>query len=672
MIRVIKLLLVYVLTGLCAGAALTPEANTLYQQASASEYRHDYKAAADKLQQAIKLNPNEVMLYTKLAGIYTDAGEFDKALAAYTRAVELRPGDAFVYISIGSIYENKGEYKQALGAYRQALKLYPEYKYNYLNIANVEYQLEDYKSAIVDYNKFLSTYARHREARESLANAYLRNKNYASSIAEYEKLYAADPVNFNDYANYGIALFEMKNYSKAAGMLEKAVETAPDNTNCRIALALSYQELEKNDLALAQYDVIFRQQPALNSLRYDYANLLADMEQNSNAIEQYKMYTSNYPNDPRAYVNAAVVYRRVNNMDEAVKNYEKALELTKDSPDTGIKKALAECYHIQKDYPKAIQLYDEALAVTPNDYTLRLNKAYALHSSNQYGQAIVLYEQLLKEKNDETVKANLAAAFIAQGKIYMEEKNYTLSTENFEKAINQGTKDSFAYFGLAQSYAACGLAERAEANFEKAISMAPDKKIYSAEYAKFIAQNSSAAVAAPNTTGEFESVSVPLSFEPAEINTEKNKSLIQIGDENYKLKNYDASIKNYQEALKINPNDEVTLLKLGNIYKVKGNSKDAAGFYKKAVFVNPGYADGWFNLGLVYAGEKNITEAKECFSRVIALDPDYGYAYFALAIANETEGNKSEAVKNYKIFLSKNSNESAAAAVREKIKSLEQ
>ncbi|MFQ8625480.1 MAG: hypothetical protein ACLSA2_02875 [Candidatus Gastranaerophilaceae bacterium] len=36
--------------------------------------------------------------------------------------------------------------------------------------------------------------------------------------------------------------------------------------------------------------------------------------------------------------------------------------------------------------------------------------------------------------------------------------------------------------------------------------------------------------------------------------------MIAIGDENYKKKNYDVSIRNYQDALKINPSDEVTLL----------------------------------------------------------------------------------------------------------------
>lgn len=53
----------------------------------------------------------------------------------------------------------------------------------------------------------------------------------------------------------------------------------------------------------------------------------------------------------------------------------------------------------------------------------------------------------------------------------------------------------------------------------------------------------------------------------------KNKEFIALADASYKQKNYEDSIKNYQEALKLNPSDEITLLKIGNIYKLKDDEK---------------------------------------------------------------------------------------------------
>ena len=95
-------------------AQMSPEASVLYQEACSAEHQQDLKEAISKLEQAIKLSGGDSMLYTKLAGLYSEIDDSEKALATYKKVIELKPDDAFVYISIGSIYENQGKYKEAL------------------------------------------------------------------------------------------------------------------------------------------------------------------------------------------------------------------------------------------------------------------------------------------------------------------------------------------------------------------------------------------------------------------------------------------------------------------------------------------------------------------------------------------------------------------------------
>ena len=558
----------------------------------------------------------------------------------------------------------------------------PEYLYNYLNIANVQYQLRDYKSAIENYNKFLSTYSQHWEARENLAASYISDGSYENAVNEYENLYSRNPSGFNDFYNYGLALYEVKNYQKASEFLEKAVDADPENTSAHINLAMSYQELEKNDLALKQYDIVFRQQPSLHSIRFDYGNLLADMGQDEAAIENYKIYIANYPNDPRAYQNIGVVYKRLNKLDDTIANYEKALELQKDKKDVDLEADLAKCYHLKKDYPNALKHYDAVLLVKKDDYNLKYNKALVLHAMNNYNDAITIYTELLTTKDDANIQKNLTSALVALGDEYLQAHNYSLATETFERAIERGTKDSYAYYGLAKSYRACGINDKASEYYEKAISMSPEKIQYSNEYAEFISMTQKAtdikSTDVPNSTAgkntaDIKEISLSMdSAKAGEVaDSEQNKNLIAIGDENYKKKNYDVAIHNYQDALKINPSDDVTLLKIGNIYKLKNDNKNALNFYKKSIIVNPNYADGWFNLGLVYANEKNNNKAKECFHRVTTLNPNYSYAYYALGLAYEQDNNKKEALNNYKIFLTQTKDEDLANVVQQKIKNLE-
>lgn len=678
--------------GLQAEAYMSPEANILYQQACTLEYQHNYKDAIAKVLEAIEIAGEDALLYTKLAGLYAETDQYDKALEAYNVVVKLRPDDAFVYISIGNIYETQAKHIQALEAYNQALKIFPQYKYNYLNIANVQYQMNDYTAAISNYEQFLSTYSNHREARESLANSYLSSNNPEKAIVEYEKLYASDEIKFKDYTNYGLALFKTKNYTKAVEILEKAIEREPDSLAAHMSLALSYQELGKNEASYNQYQIVFKNAPSLHSLRFDYANLLADMEKNVEAIAQYKLYVTNFGEDARAYKNMAIVYKRLNDYDNTIINYEKSLALEPTSLD--LKKELANCYHMKKDYATALKYYDKVLEVSPKDYDIKVNKAIALHATNKYEDAIGLYKDILAEKSNPIVESNLTDALVSQGGVELEAKNFTNASEAFEQAISRGTKDSFAYFGLAQSYRACGVMDKAGELFEKAISMAPDKALYSDEYASFIAETNALKPAKPaveieTVDGKLPEISVndpdaPVIADETQkteevksedivpvVEVDKNKELISKGDEFYKNDDYDESLKSYKAALKLKAEDEVTLLKVGNIYKIKNDNNKAMDFYKKAIVVNPDYADGWFNLGLVYANETNIEKSKECFQKVITIDPEYAYSYYALAIALEGEDNKEGAIENYKLFLKYNKDVNMVKLVEDRINNLQ-
>ena len=155
--------------------------------------------------------------------------------------------------------------------------------------------------------------------------------------------------------------------------------------------------------------------------------------------------------------------------------------------------------------------------------------------------------------------------------------------------------------------------------------------------------------------------------------SKQNEELIAAGDKNYKSNNYDAAVKNYQDALQLVPNDAVTLLKLGNIYKLKEDNTKAVNYYQKSIIVNPDYTDGWFNLGLAYANENNLIESQKSFEKVISLDSNYnfGYAYYALGLALEQQGKTEDAIKNYKLFVKYNNDKNMINTVQTKIKQLQ-
>ena len=157
------------------------------------------------------------------------------------------------------------------------------------------------------------------------------------------------------------------------------------------------------------------------------------------------------------------------------------------------------------------------------------------------------------------------------------------------------------------------------------------------------------------------------------ITMKQNEDLISEGDKNFKSSNYDAAVKNYQEALQIVPNDAETLLKIGNIYQMKQDNTKAINYYQKSIIVNPDYTDGWFNLGIAYANENNLIESQKSFEKVISLDSDYnfGYAYYGLGRAFEYQGKTTDAIKNFKLFIKHSNDKDMIETIQAEIKRLQ-
>ena len=373
---------------------------------------------------------------------------------------------------------------------------------------------------------------------------------------------------------------------------------------------------------------------------------------------------------------------------KALENY--LIAFSKDKDNLDLKKDIANCYHNKKDYENALKYYNEILEVEPDNFNIKFNKALALHALKGYDEAIELYRELLSVKNEKTIKENLNNALVSRGHELVSDDTET-AILYFKEAIKGGYSDGYVYYGLAKAYRINGNNTKASENYEKAISINPDKTLYSAEYSDFISSMYKPQVnVETGSTGDLPSINLSMSSETTPAKTEekekvptiekvsdvavnKSKDFILQGDKDYKNNNYDSAIKNYQDALQIVPNDEITLLKIGNIYKIKEDNSKAINFYQKAIIVNPDYTDGWFNLGLAYANENNLIEAQKSFEKVIDLDNDYnaGYAYYALGMAFEHQGKKSDAVKNYKSFIKYNEDKNLINTVQEKIKELQ-
>ena len=376
-----------------------------------------------------------------------------------------------------------------------------------------------------------------------------------------------------------------------------------------------------------------------------------------------------FPDDANAYRNLGLVYKKNDNNDLALFNFEKSY--SKDSSNVDTKKELAYSYHRKKDYINALKFYDFALKTEPENTDLLANKALTLHAMNNYVAAIELYKELLTVQPNERIEKNLASASIAYAYSLYDKEDYGQAILYFEDAIDIAPREASAHYGYAMANAKIGCTDIALASYEKAAMLAPGNIEYATTLNNFREQYKDSIkesiVSASVETNEKISIISPVVTE--DVST--FDTLVARGDDFYRQQKYQDAINCYTKAVIFNPADKVIMLKIANIYKLLGNNDKALGFYDKIIEIDKDCTDAYFNKALVFANDKKYAEAITCFEKVVELSPENPYAYYSLGLTYELCKNISKSLEYYYLYIGLESDEKMLEIVNKKIKQLE-
>jgi tetratricopeptide (TPR) repeat protein len=98
---------------------------------------------------------------------------------------------------------------------------------------------------------------------------------------------------------------------------------------------------------------------------------------------------------------------------------------------------------------------------------------------------------------------------------------------------------------------------------------------------------------------------------------------------------FDDAIRVLEQAVRLNPSDEVAHLNLGHAYQDKGIKKKAITHLKRALKLKPDLEDAYERLGTVYSANNMLDEALACYKHALELNPsdrvallNLGYAYY--------------------------------------------
>lgn len=269
---------------------------------------------------------------------------------------------------------------------------------------------------------------------------------------------------------------QQANYDAAIEQCKLAIEEMPNNAEAYFVLGQAYgkkkmyremNEAFKNSLEFSQKHTPEIEQHRLKYWIDLFNSGVASIKQDqlNDAVEKFNLAIEIIPDRVDAYKNLAFAYTQKKDDPSAIQTYIKAIEI--DSTDLEIKNYLGNLYYQNKEYEKAIKVLNEVTAKA-DPHSKEFSEA--LHSiaisydlMGQSDKAIEAYENALKvAPEDVDLMFNM-------GRLYFMQENYEKAIESFQKVLEKDPDDFDSNLNIGNVYIniADSLAKEAKATDDK-------------------------------------------------------------------------------------------------------------------------------------------------------------------------------------------------------------
>jgi tetratricopeptide (TPR) repeat protein len=122
-----------------------------------------------------------------------------------------------------------------------------------------------------------------------------------------------------------------------------------------------------------------------------------------------------------------------------------------------------------------------------------------------------------------------------------------------------------------------------------------------------------------------------------------SEDLIRYGEDMANAKRYDEALKLFENALRIDPENDMGWGDKALILDKQEKTEEALVSFSKALSINPSNAITWHNKGLALLRKKRFRESVECFDSALKLNEKYPKAWYNKGRALEMLGDRASA-----------------------------
>lgn len=284
------------------------------------------------------------------------------------------------------------------------------------------------------------------------------------AINEWTKLLKENPNDPELWVARAQAFYERDGYDEAISDMSNAMKLDSTNAEYHHLLADIYMDYYKSRMALSTMQRAAVLHPTRIPTLLKLSELQAILAFHKESMETLDKIMRVDPQNPDAFLMFGINYTAIGDTARAIGAYQKAVQLDPEMVDAWIQLARLRA---ARNEPNAIQFFDAAIKVAPEDVTPLMVKADYLWEKEELEKAIAVYEEVISLDN------SYEDAYYNIGLIYLQMDNLEKAYENFDITVKMNPLyfKAFYYRGLTSEK--MGNLEAALADYDQSMRMAP-------------------------------------------------------------------------------------------------------------------------------------------------------------------------------------------------------
>jgi tetratricopeptide (TPR) repeat protein len=353
----------------------------------------------------------------------------------------------------------------------------------------------------------------------------------------------------------GMVSESLRDYNSASRLLGSVQEIVKQDPESIVALSRSYYNTGQKEKARETLSLL-GSRPADPGMIFFGGRVAAEAEDHETAEKLFTLIWTTYPDTATLGYNIALMQYRSNRFREGQKTL--ADLISRGHKNGDIYNLLGWCYHKQDNREKAVEAFQQAMALDPSKESHYLDLVTILMESKQLSSALSVAYRAVE-------RIPLPShAYEMKGLLESMLNHYNDAVGSFGRALELNPDSRMASLGLATAQWNAGMIKEAEATFQKGIEKFPQNALHYQEYGVLLLK-----------LEDGESRGVPLLKTALALDASLPEPYYQLGNLALSKGKLPDALEHLEAAVRLDPKKSKIHYALGRAYRRLGRSEEA-------------------------------------------------------------------------------------------------